>query len=76
MSNTDTHATAKVQLKPFLVPNFAVALNKQSIENGSFPLKDLDYETLDRLCNDFRMSVFKKAGYTSISEKVNEGVVG
>jgi hypothetical protein len=52
------------ELKPFTVPNFAITERdpRLEIEETSLPLKALDSDTLDRLCNDFRAAVFKKAG--------------
>ena len=58
----------EIDLKPFTVPNFVVAVKtpgeKQDgfNEGRSFALADLDSETLLELCNDFRDEVFKKAG--------------
>lgn len=59
-----------VDLKPFLVPNFAVeevTISDRSagIADGrSWPLAAIDADTLDRMCSEFYMAVFKKAGKT------------
>jgi hypothetical protein len=62
-------ATLKVSLKPFQVPNFVLlelgAKPRQEgfDPNGSrVPLSDLEPEDLDRLCEEFRNTVFNKAG--------------
>ena len=55
-------------LKPFQVPNFALAMMPPGArqdgfkEAPSFPLADLSVETLDGLCKQFRADVFAKAG--------------
>ena len=52
-----------VELKPFVVPNYVDTTDKQL--NGfprSIPLRDLDERTLNRMCDEFRKSVFEKAG--------------
>jgi len=60
--------TMQVELKPFVTPNFVLAVVKPGRrEDGlkevpSYPLSDLDTETLDKLCRDFRDEVFRKAG--------------
>ena len=51
----------EVNLKPFIVPNFVVADEGKEGDDRSWPLEALDAETLDRMCNDFRDGVFKKA---------------
>ena len=61
-------ATLIVELQPFQTPNFVRAVGKIGLkqdgmqETHSYPLSDLDPETLDRLCSDFRADVFRKAG--------------
>lgn len=61
-------ATLEVTLKPFTVPNF-VLVEEAPVSRGEgfspsegIPLSALDSLTLDRLCNQFRAEVFKKAG--------------
>lgn len=56
-------ATIEVTLKPFSIPNFVLLETSLSnAEDKSIPLEQLDGDTLDRLCNEFRAAVFKKAG--------------
>ena len=60
-------ATIELELKPFSVPNYVLTVPKIGerqdglVEAPKYALKDLDVETLDQLCNEFRDSVFKKA---------------
>lgn len=61
-------ATLQVELQPFMVPNFVRPVSKPGkredglAETGAYPLSDLDSITLDRLCEQFRSEVFRKAG--------------
>lgn len=61
-------ATLKIELQPFKVPDFVLAVEKPGLrEEGiswaqSYPLSDLDVETLEALCDAFRVEVFRKAG--------------
>jgi hypothetical protein len=61
-------AALTVELHPFQTPNFVRAVGKTGLrqdgiqETPSYPLSDLDPETLDRLCSDFRAAVFRRAG--------------
>lgn len=59
----------EVELQPFTVPNFVLLskLPPKAREAGidkptSFHLSELDAEMLDRLCWEFRVAVFEKAG--------------
>jgi hypothetical protein len=57
-------ASLQVELKPFMTPNFVLVSGKTS-ENGhttSVAIGELDSLTLERLCDEFRAEVFKKAG--------------
>lgn len=60
-------ASVSMKLKPFNVPNFAVAEMPPGLrehgyrESPSFPLHELPVETLDTLCAQFRAEVFAKA---------------
>ena len=57
--------TAKIQveLKPFAAPNFAIAVEPHGVEKKTaYALCELDEETLDAMCDEFRTEVFKKAG--------------
>ena len=60
--------THKITLKPFSVPNFVLVEGKvKPRQEGfqpqeSYALKDLDSDTLGKLCDEFVISVFKKAG--------------
>lgn len=61
-------ATLQVELQPFQTPNFVRAVQKAGKreddmqEAASYPLSDIDPETLGKLCDDFRDEVFRKAG--------------
>jgi hypothetical protein len=61
-------ATLQVELKPFQTPNFVIAVGKPGLKQDgmqelpSYPLSDLDADTLDKMCRDFRDEVFRKAG--------------
>lgn len=61
-------ATIEINLKPFNVPNYVIADSKPKPRDDGFEeekkyhLSDLDSGTLLKLCNDFKDSVFKKAG--------------
>ena len=58
----------KIKLRPFQVPNFALAEQSPGERQDgfkqapSFALKDLESHTLAQLCRDFRAAVFAKAG--------------
>lgn len=60
--------TVEVELKPFIVPNYALQVSKSGkredgfIEDQKFHLSDLDPITLSNLCDEFRREVFRKAG--------------
>lgn len=55
----------EVEIEPFSVPNFVLVISKEpesrSQAKQNISLKELDAMTLDRLCNDFRDDVFKRA---------------
>ena len=61
-------ATLQVELQPFQTPNFVRAVGKPGVRQDGmqelpcYPLSDLDPDTLDKLCRDFRAEVFRKAG--------------
>ena len=56
------------EIKPFQVPNFVVIVTEPKPRQEGFhpensiPLSDLDASTLWKLCDDFKDSVFRKAG--------------
>ena len=58
----------KLKLQDWTVPNFVILesrLNERQngfTPNPGIPIKDLDEEILDELCNNFRRKVFEKAG--------------
>lgn len=62
--------TIEIELQPFTVPNFVLTVQaprpKQDgiQETPKYALSDLDPNTLERLCNQFRDAVFEKAGKT------------
>jgi len=53
-----------VKLRGFTAPNFAVRESDkpEGDDRMSFPLSELEPETLAELCDDFRRAVFLKAG--------------
>ena len=61
-------ATLNVELEPFATPSFVFGAIKPGLrqegwqERPRYPLSDLDPQTLDRLCDQFRAEVFRKAG--------------
>lgn len=54
----------EVELQPFQAPNFVRSVPKEGErgEGDCYPLSALDANTLDKLCDDFRREVFRKAG--------------
>lgn len=58
----------KMKLKPFMVPNYVIAEVEAKPRQEGFQeayklrLSDLDSLALDKLCREFRGSVFRKAG--------------
>lgn len=59
-------ATLDVELEPFTVPNFVRIRHPDPKAEDiiTVPIGTVDSLTLDRMCNEFRDSVFKKAGRT------------
>ena len=61
-------AKIEIELQPFQVPNFVLAVpGTRSREDGfteaaKFALSELSALTLEDLCDQFRAEVFKKAG--------------
>lgn len=61
-------ATLHVELQPFQTPNFVRAVGKPGQRQDGmqelpcYPLSDLDSMTLDKMCDQFRAEVFRKAG--------------
>lgn len=68
--------THEVELQPFRVPGFVFTVSgPRKREDGfteapKYALSELDAETLDELCTQFRNDVFRKAGK---SEYVTRG---
>lgn len=58
----------KIELVPWQTPNFVtMKVPPRPREEGfqqapTFPLSEVDAETLAQMCDDFRASVFEKAG--------------
>lgn len=56
----------EIDLKPFKTPNFVLVNEKVGErqdgvgEVRSFPLSELDSDTLEQLCEDFTNEIFKK----------------
>jgi hypothetical protein len=61
-------ATMKIQLRGFTVPNFVLQVMPEGKrqdgwkEAPSYPLSEVDAETLAAMCEEFREAVFAKAG--------------
>lgn len=61
-------ATITQTLRPFVTPNFVTAeAPARPRQDGwtaapAIPLSELDADTLAQMCDDFRRSVFEKAG--------------
>lgn len=59
----------KIKLKPFSTPNFVIMVtNPTTRQEGfkdapSFALSEVDKETLEEMCAEFRKEVMRKAGY-------------
>lgn len=57
-----------IELQPFSVPNFVRQVVKPGLRQDGFVetpairLADLDADTLDAMCSEFREAVFAKAG--------------
>ncbi len=58
----------KIELRPFTVPNFVIQVTPAAPrqdgfrEAPSYPLSDVDADTLATMCAGFRAAVFAKAG--------------
>lgn len=59
-------ADIKIKLSPFSVPNYVLiegpSTNDSGIQVPTYALNQLSEEALAELCDEFRASVFKKAG--------------
>ena len=68
-------AQIKVNLKPFHVPEGVYAEGKPGLKQDGtiplsfYPLRDLDLQTLEELCAEFRANVLIKAGHEDILNK-------
>ena len=62
----------EIELKPFNVPNFVVIVdNKEHSRTegaATLTLSEVGSENLHIMCNEFRASVFKKAGLAEEDE--------
>lgn len=57
----------EIEIQPFTIPNYVILKipgdsNTRTEGAKTLPLKELSSETLDKLCEDFKSEVFKKAG--------------
>lgn len=58
----------KIELNPFVTPSFVSEKSKPRNRgegfkiNPSWPLSEVDADTLAQLCDDWRVEVFRKAG--------------
>lgn len=56
-----------LKLQPMSVPNFVIAMmpprerQEGMVEAPKFHIRELEADTLDKLCNEFRKNVFAKA---------------
>jgi len=68
--------TVSLKIRPFTVPNYVllelppVGRQEGFAGNHSLPLSELDADTLDQLCYEFRKAVFQKARKTDPSIKI------
>lgn len=58
-----------VELEPFRTPNYVMVKQEvrqrqegPCLDAPKYHVKDLDAETLGKLCDEFRASIFEKAG--------------
>jgi hypothetical protein len=62
-------ATIQLELQPFKVPTGAIVKQKPGRRQDGFqpaqelPLSELPIETLEALCEEFTLAVFKAAGH-------------
>lgn len=67
-------ATLNIDLQPFQTPNFVRPVAKPVKREDGFqelpcyPLSDLDWSSLDKLCQEFRREVFRKAGIPDVAQ--------
>ena len=56
-------AMIELELQPFTVPNFVRPVENPDVsrDGQAIPLGALDSNTLDQMCREFRVAVFKKA---------------
>ena len=58
---------SELKLKPLTVPNFVVGVGQASSKGKewtkypSYPLSEVDSETLETMCDDFKLAVLAKA---------------
>lgn len=55
----------EIEVRPFTVPNYVITIPKTGGRNEETPkiaIADLDAVTLEKMCNEFRASIFKQAG--------------
>lgn len=61
-------ATIEVKIQPFQVPDFVLAETEAKlkqegmVETPKYALSELSADTLEELCEEFKKSVFEKAG--------------
>jgi hypothetical protein len=57
-------ANVELSFEPFMTPNFVRISpdGNNAILIATLPLKEINANTLDRLCDQFRTDIFKKAG--------------
>ena len=51
-----------VEIEPFEVPSAVIGKREFGNETHRFSLKQLKFLELNQMCNDFRKSIFEKAG--------------
>ena len=65
------HISISLEIHPFSIPEHVFSVQKPGLRQEGFNptigvkyhLSELDEETLDKLCNEFRKSVFEIAGF-------------
>jgi len=67
-------AAITVDLKPFTVPNYVIVKNTgKSGQVKQYALGELDADLLERLCEEFTNSIFKRAGKKRPGQHRNSG---
>lgn len=62
---TDMRLEIEVKVRAFTVPNHInISIHGNAVEDTHIPLSEFKAKVLERMCDDFRDEIFKKAGKT------------